>query len=62
MKTETAAAKLAAGATTSFGAALWSTIWPIGLIVAAIAVLITIIKLLVDAWKNWNPSEKLKTA
>jgi hypothetical protein len=62
MKVETAAAKSAADATTFFGTALWSTIWPIGLVIGLITALIAIIKLLIDAWKNWNPSEKLKIA
>ena len=48
--TEATAAGIAAGATASFGTVLYTVLWPIGLVIAAIAGLVAIIALLVKAW------------
>jgi hypothetical protein len=49
--TEATAAMGAAAATGTFSASLWTLLWPIGLVVAAIAGLILIIKGLSDAYR-----------
>jgi hypothetical protein len=50
--TEATAAGIAAGATASFGTVLYTVIWPIGLVIAAIAALVAIVYVLVKAWNK----------
>lgn len=60
-----AQAAIAAGeATVGFGTALYTVLWPIGLVVAAIMALIGVVYLIVQAYKAWeasSPEGQLKT-
>jgi hypothetical protein len=47
---ETGAIVTSTGATIGFGAALWTVLWPIGLVIAAIGALVAIVALLVKAY------------
>lgn len=56
--TEATAAGIAAGATATFGTVLYTVLWPIGLVMAAIAALVGIIMLLVNAFNQPTAAEK----
>ena len=49
---ETGAIVTSTGATIGFGAALWTVLWPIGLVMAAIAALVAVVVLLVNAYNE----------
>ena len=56
--TEATAAGIAAGATATFGTVLYTVLWPIGLVMAAIAALVGIVMLLVNAFNQPTAAEK----
>ena len=56
--TEATAAGIAAGATATFGEVLYTVLWPIGLVMIAIALLVGTIMLLVNAFNQPTAAEK----
>lgn len=63
--TESIAAIAAGTSTATFGTILWTVLWPIGLVMAAIAALVGIVMLLVNAFKAMaanTPEGQLKAA
>jgi hypothetical protein len=64
---EAQAAVVAGTATAGFGATLWTVLWPIGLVIAAIGALVGVISLLANAYNadanaSKKAQEELKTA
>lgn len=54
----TGAINTATGATISFGAALWSILWPIGLVMLAIAAVVVIVNSLIKAFESEEKKAK----